>query len=44
MLMDKYHLSYTEIENLQFDEFLELVNYCANINEYQHKKTQQHKF
>ena len=41
MLMDKYHLSYTEIENLLYDEFLELVNYCANISEYQYKKSQQ---
>jgi hypothetical protein len=38
LLMDKYKMSYTEIENMNYGEFLELVNYTANINEYINKQ------
>lgn len=38
ILMEKYKLQYSEIENMPYDEFLELVNYCCNINELINKK------
>lgn len=34
-------MSYSEIERMDYDEYLELINYVANINEYinqQHSK------
>ena len=38
LLMDKYKMGYETIENMDYGEFLELVNYTANVNEFINKQ------
>jgi hypothetical protein len=38
MVSEKYHISPLDVEEIDYEEFIEIVNYTANMNEIQQKQ------